>query len=371
MIIKCKKESLINGLNIVSKAVSNKTTMPILQCVLVEAAAGKIRLTGNNTELGIETYIEGTVIEEGTSAIEAKLFMDIVKKLPDDVVTVDTSDNIRAIITCQKTKYTIAYKSGNDFTGIPIVSTDRCITLSQFTLREVIRQTIFSISDNENNPIMTGEYFEVKGNMLTVVSIDGKRISVRNVELADSAGDVSAIIPGKSLNELIKIINGGVDDKVSIYFENNNILFEFGETKVVSRLIEGDYYKISKFMSLDHKMIVSVDKKELISAIDRTTLLIQETDKKPIIVSVKDDDNMYLRVDTNMGSFNENIPVSKEGGEIIIGFNPRFLLDALRVIDDDKVKIYMSDSKNPCLIKDDMGSFTYVILPININTEVY
>ena len=371
MIIKCKKEELVAGLNIVSKAVSNKTTYPILQCVLIEAAQGKIKFTSNNTDLGIETYIEGTVIKDGTSAIEAKLFMDIVRKLPDDDITVDTEDEIRAVITCQKTKYTIAYKSGNDFVNIPTLNTDKHIEISEFTLREIIRQTIFSISDNENNPIMTGEYFEVNGDKLTVVSIDGKRISVRNVELADTNQDVSVIIPGKSLLELIKIINGGVDDKVNIYFENNYVMFEFGKTKVISRLIEGEYYKISRFMSIDHSMIVNVDKKELIDAIDRTTLLIQETDKKPIIVSVKDDDNMYLRVDTNMGSFNENIEVDKEGGEIVIGFNPKFLLDALRVIDEDRVSIYMSDSKNPCIIKDDQESFTYVILPININSAAY
>ncbi len=371
MIIKCKKESLVSGLGIVSKAVSSKTTYPILQCVLIEAKNGKIKFTSNNTDLGIETFIEGTVIEDGVSAIEAKLFTDIVRKLPDDIITVDTSDDIRAVITCQKTKYTIAYKSGNDFINIPPVTTDKSITISQYTLREIIRQTIFSISDNENNPIMTGEYFEVSGDKLTVVSIDGKRISVRNVELSENKDSVSVIIPGKSLNELVKIINGGVDDKVNIYFEKSYVMFEFGNTKVTSRLIEGEYYKITRFMSLDHSMIVTVDKRELIDAIDRTTLLIQETDKKPIIVSVKDDNNMYLRVDTNMGSFNENLEVEKEGGEIIIGFNPKFLLDALRVIDDDRVKIYMSDSKNPCIIKDDEGSFTYVILPININTAAY
>ena len=239
------------------------------------------------------------------------------------------------------------------------------------TLRDVIRQTIFSISDNENTRLMTGECFEIKNNKLSVVSLDGHRISMRNIELKGENPDIKVVVPGKTLQEVSKILSGGIDDEVSIFFSDNHILFEFEDTRIVSRLIEGEYFKISQMLSIDHKIVVKANKRDLMAIIDRASIFIQETDKKPIVVSVKNDNNMYLRVDTNIGSLNEELEITKEGEEIIIGFNPKFIMDALRAIDDDTVNIYMYDSKSPCIIKDAEESYIYIILPININTSIY
>ena len=370
MLIKCNKANLLNGLNIVSKAVSSKTTQPILQCILIETYGGKVRLTGNSIDLGINTMIEGIVIEDGAIAVEEK-FVDMIRKLPDKDIIIKTSENLTVDISCDKINYTLPYKKSDEFSPLPQIEKGEGFTISQLSLRDVIKQTIFSVSSNENMQLMSGIYFEVEGDNLMVVSLDGKRISLRNIVLDKNYNSMSVIVPGKHLNEILKILNGGIDDKVKIYFNDNHIMFEFDETKVVSTVIGGDYYKISKFLNIDFNMTVRADRKQLIEAIDRTTLLINENDKKPIIVKVMNDDNMYLRVDTNIGSFNENIEIEKDGGEIIIGFNPKFLLDVLRVIDDDEVQIFMSDSKNPCSIKDDNNSYNYIILPININTSIY
>ena len=218
---------------------------------------------------------------------------------------------------------------------------------------------------------MTGELFEVKDNKLTVVSLDGHRISMRNIKLKDNSDDVRVIVPGKTLSDLSKIINGGVDDMVTIYFAQRHIVFEFNETMVVSRLIEGEFFKIVQMLSMDHKIKVSINKKEFLDCIERASLLIKESDKKPIVVSIKDDNMMYLKVDSFMGSMDEEIEVKKYGEEIIIGFNPRFLTDVLRVVDDEEIHLYMRDSKSPCIIRDDEENFVYVVLPVNINVGAY
>lgn len=371
MKISCSKSNLLSALNIVSKAVSTKTTMPILECVLIDVYADSIKLTANDLELGIETLLEGNVIEMGRIAIEAKIFTDIVRKLPDSEIYIESTPDCKTIIRCEKAKFVISSKSGEDFTELPSIEKEKSISISQFTLKEVIRQTIFSISDNENNKLMTGELFEVKDGKLTVVSLDGHRISLRNIELKGNSSDVRVVVPGKTLNDLSKIITGGIDDMVNIYFTDRHILFEFDNTMVVSRLLEGEYFKIVQMLSMDHKIKVKINNREFLDCIDRASLLIKESDKKPIIVSIKDDNNMYLKVDTMMGSMNEELGINKEGEEIIIGFNPRFLMDVLRVIDDEDIYLYMRDAKSPCIIKDDAQSYIYVILPVNINVGAY
>ncbi|QWT52267.1 DNA polymerase III subunit beta [Eubacterium sp. MSJ-33] len=370
MKIKCSKTNLLNSLNIVSKAVSTKTTMPILECILIDVYADCIKLTANDLEIGIETVLEGEVIEMGRIAIEAKIFNDIVRKLPNSDIFIESTPDYRTIIRCEKSKFVISSKSGEDFTELPQIEKEKSIELSQFSLKEIIRQTIFSISDNENNKLMTGELFEVKDGVLQVVSLDGHRISLRNLALKGNASNVSVVVPGKTLNDLSKIITGGVDDMVTIYFTDRHILFEFDNTMVVSRLLEGEYFKIVQMLSMDHKIKVRVNNKELFDCIDRATILMRESDKKPIIVNIKDD-MMYMKVDTMMGTMDEELDITKDGEEIIIGFNPKFLTDVLKVIDDEDIFIYMRDAKSPCIIRDDAGTYIYVVLPVNINAGAY
>ena len=370
MKIKCSKTNLLNSLNIVSKAVSTKTTMPILECILIDVYADCIKLTANDLEIGIETVLEGEVIEMGRIAIEAKIFNDIVRKLPNSDIFIESTPDYRTIIRCEKSKFVISSKSGEDFTELPQIEKEKSIELSQFSLKEIIRQTIFSISDNENNKLMTGELFVVKDGVLQVVSLDGNRISLRNLALKGNASNVSVVVPGKTLNDLSKIITGGVDDMVTIYFTDRHILFEFDNTMVVSRLLEGEYFKIVQMLSMDHKIKVRVNNKELFDCIDRATILMRESDKKPIIVNIKDD-MMYMKVDTMMGTMDEELDITKDGEEIIIGFNPKFLTDVLKVIDDEDIFIYMRDAKSPCIIRDDAGTYIYVVLPVNINAGAY
>lgn len=365
MKIICTKSKLLQGVNIVSKAVPSKTTMAILECILIDASTNEIKLTANDMELGIETKVEGEILTKGTVAIDAKIFSEIVRKLPDNEVTIETDDDFRITITCEKAIFTISGKSGEDFSYLPYIEKDKFIYISQFNLKEVVRQTIFSIADNDSNKIMAGELFEITGNELKVVSLDGHRISIRKIELKDSFDNIKVIVPGKTLSEISKILTGGIDDEVRIFFTSNHIVFEFDDTIVVSRLIEGEYFKINQMLSSDYETKVVINKREFLDCIDRATLLIKEGDKKPIIINVTDGD-IELKINSTVGSMNENITITKEGKDIMIGFNPRFLIDALKVIDDEDITIYLVNPKAPCFIKDEEENYIYLILPVNL-----
>lgn len=362
----CSKSNLLHGVNIVSKAVPTRTTMAILECILIDASTDEIKLLANDMELGIETMIDGDIIENGIIALDAKIFSEIVRKLPDNEVVIETDASFKTVITCEKSKFNIIGKSGEDFSYLPYIEKNEPISISQFTLKEVIRQTIFSIADNDTNRLMTGELFEINENQMKVVSLDGHRISIRNIELKDNYESKKVVVPGKTLNEISKILPGSVDDDVTIYITDNHIIFEFMYTTVVSRLIEGEYFRIDQMLSSDYETKVKINKRELLDCIDRATLLVKEGDKKPIIMDIQDG-VMELKINSFIGSMNEDIDIEKTGKDIIIGFNPKFFIDALRVIDEEEVSLYMVNPKAPCFIRDDDNQFIYLILPVNFN----
>ena len=363
----CSKSNLLHGVNIVSKAVPTRTTMAILECILIDASSDEIKLIANDMELGIETMIDGEIVENGIIALDAKIFSEIVRKLPDNEVVIETDSSFKTVITCEKSKFNIIGKSGEDFSYLPSIERIDSIIISQFTLKEVVRQTIFSIADNDNNKLMTGELFEIDGDTLKVVSLDGHRISIRKIELKNSYPSRKVVVPGKTLNEVSKILSGDADKDVSIFFTGKHIVFEFDQTTVVSRLIEGEYFKIDQMLSSDYETKVTINKKELLDCIDRATLLVKEGDKKPIIINITDG-MMELKINSTVGSMNEEIDIVKQGKDLMIGFNPKFMIDALKVIDDEEIDIYLVNPKAPCFIRDAKERYIYLILPVNFTT---
>ena len=345
-----QKTALLNGINIVLKAVPSKTTMPILECILIDASTDEIKLTANDMELGIETKVEGDILEKGKIALDAKLFSEIARKLSDSdsLVTIESDEKFNTVITCENSVFKIQGKDGEEFSYLPYIERNKNITLSQFSLKEVIRQTIFSISVNDSNKMMTGELFEVNGDTLRVVSLDGHRMAIPKVVL------------------ISKILTGDNEKEVQIFFGANHILFEFDDTIVVSRLIEGEYFKVDQMLSSDYATKVSLNKKDFLDSIERASILIRENDKKPIILNIEDS-KMGLKLNSSFGTMNAEILIHKTGQDLMIGFNPKFLSDALRIIDDEEVTLYMMNAKSPCFIKDEDESYIYLILPVNFN----
>ena len=366
-----QKDDLLNGINIVLKAVPSKTTMPILECILIDASDNQIKLTANDMELGIETKVEGSILSKGKIALDAKLLSEIIRKLSggESDITIESDDKYNTTITCDNSVFHIQGKNGDEFSYLPFIEKDHFICLSQFTLKEVIRQTIFSIADNDSNKLMTGELFDMNGDILKVVSLDGHRISIRKIELKESYEPKKIVVPGKTLIEVSKILSGEADSEVRLYFTANHIVFEFDDTVVVSRLIEGEYFRIEQMLSNDYETKVRINKRELLNCIDRATLLVKEGDKKPIIINIQDE-MMELKIKSEKGTMDEEIMITKEGKDLLIGFNPKFLIDALRVIDDEEADLYFMNAKAPCFIKDEGESYVYLILPVNFSGAV-
>lgn len=366
MKIICSRSELLNGVQIVSKAVPTNTTMSILECILIDVKEDSIKFTANDTELGIETLVEGQVVQTGTVALEARMFLDVVRKLPECDVTIETNDTYHATISWMKSKISIPGKQGDDFTKLPNVEKEECIVLSQFTLKELIRQTIFSVGFGSTNKIMTGVDLLIKNDQLKITSLDGHRISIRKVQLKNIYSEKEVIIPGKTLNEISKILSGDAESDVAVYITNNHVLFEFDKTIVVSRLIEGKYFSVDKMMSSDYETKISINKKDIYDCIDRSMLFSKEGNKKPIVITVTED-TLNLVVNSPLGSMDEDIEIKKQGKEIKIGFNPKFMLDALKVIDDETIDIYFVNPKAPCYIKDENEKYIYMILPVNLS----
>ncbi len=365
MKIVCDKNELIKSISIVSKAVPVRTTMNILQCILIDAQSGTIRLTANDMELAIETVLEGTVEKKGIAAIDAKMLSEIVRKLPQGDVIIETDENMNVVITCQKAFIRIEGKEGDDFPGIPIIEKNYSFVISQFTLREIIRQTIFSISQNDTNPIMTGELFECSGSVFRVISLDGHRISMRYTNLKEDASSFKVIVPGKTLNEISKLLSGEMDDLVNIHVSRDHIMFELENTVIVSRLIEGNYFRVDQMIPTDFQTKVKVNRRELIESVERSILFVNEEDKKPIVMDIHDQ-GMDLSIRSQKGSYDDSIPSVNEGKDLKIGFNPKLLIDFLRAIDDETVDFYFVNSKAPCVIRDEDNTYTYLLLPVNI-----
>ena len=364
MKIICNKSDLLKGVNIALRAVPVRTTLSILECIVIDATEMDITLTTNDMELGIETKVEGEIIEKGKIALDAKFLSEIIRKLPDSEVTIETDANYTATISCEKVELAIPGKDAEDFTYLPYIERNKSISMSQFSLKEIITQTIFSIGDNESNKVMTGELFEISDNNLRVVSLDRFRVSIRNLKLEGNNEDIKVIVPGKTLNEISKILSGSLEDKVDIFFAPNHIVFEFDNTVVVSRLIEGEFFKINQMLTKDYSTKVDINKKELLDCIDRSTLLVKEGNKKPVIFDIKDG-SMDISIVSTFGKMNEDIDISKYGNDIKIAFDPRFLIDALRVIDEENISMYYMNAKAPCTIRNEESSFIYLILPVN------
>lgn len=370
-----KRESLLSSINIVLKAVSSKTTMPILECILIEASAEGVCLTANDTELGIETRIptdKCTVTESGKIAVEAKLFSEIIRKIgidnDSDILIKSNGNTIE--ISCDSSLFRIQEKDPDQFPALPRIDEDKYITISQFALKEAIKYTIFSISPNDSNKMMTGELFEVNNNMLKVASLDGHRISIRNTILNTDYPSVRVIIPGKTLIEITKILPGDADKNVDIFFSKNYAVFKFDDTVMVTRLIDGDYFRIESMLSSDYETKITLNKKDFLDNIERSTILIRENDKKPLVLNIVDS-KIELKMNSIMGSMNSELMVNKQGKNLMIAFNPKFLMDALRAIDDEEIVLYMTNPKAPCFIKDDEEKYIYLILPINFNPAAY
>lgn len=367
MRLRFEKDTLLSSLNIVSRAISGKTTSPILECILFDASNDTIKLIANDDmEMGIETLTEGIIEEHGRVAIDSKLIIDIVRKLEkgEEPILIESNEKHQILVKCGKAKFNIPGQDPEGFTYLPVIPREKCITLSQLSLKEVIRQTIFSVSTSETNKTLTGEFLKVHENIATFTTIDGYRLSIRSIMLKENYPDAKAIIPAKSMNEISRIIAGDNEKQITVYFHENYVLFEFDSTIVLSRTIHGEYINIDKMYSTDYNTKLFINRQKLLNAIDSSTTLIKESDHVPIIFDIKDA-VVNIRAKSQYGEMDFELEAIKTGDDLKIAFNPKYVLDALRAIDDEEVTLYLSYARNPVFIKDMDANYIYSIFPVN------
>lgn len=359
----CNKQDLLEAINTVQKAVMNKATVPILEGIYIEAKEC-LKLVGNCFDMGIEFYVNADIKEKGSIVINAKMFGDIVRGLPDSEVFIQQKENFIVVIECGNSYYEIKGLSADGFPMLPEVEEENKITIQQSALRDMIRKTIYAISDDEKTKILTGSLIEVKDGDITMVSLDGFRLALTKTVVKEDAS-FKAVIPGKNLGEIYKILDQ-TDDKVKITMSANQALFEFDNCKIVSKLLDGEYMNYRSFIPEKFETQVEVNVKEFTKGIERASLIMNEENKYPVKIIV-DEDNMLITSSTKFGISKEQIDVNAHGSNITIGFNPRYLLDSFKVIDDEKVEIYFSSPVGPCVVKPiQSDKFTFMILPVRI-----
>ena len=364
MIFICEKQKLQEGILITQKAITGKSTMPILEGIYINATKQGLTLIGSDMDVSIETQVEADVIEEGSVVIDSKMFGEIIRKLPNSDIKIEIIENDTIQITCQKSVFNIVYMKSDEFPSLPTIDEDKQIEVPQNILKNMIKSTSFAIAQDETRPILQGILFELKDKKLNLVALDGYRLAIKS-EYLDNDFDIEVVIPGKTLKEVSKILED-VDSLVNITFTNNHILFNLEHTKVISRLLDGKYVNYNSLLPQEHKLLVEINKQELQNGIERASLMAKEGNSNLIKLDFQED-ILVLTSNSQFGKVREEVGINLQGEGVQIAFNSRYLLDVLKNMEDDTVILEMTSSVTPCVIKaKQTDSYKYLVLPVRL-----
>ena len=374
MKIICEKEKIFKAINSVTKAVAIRTTMPILEGILIQTNENDIKFTCYDLELGIEYIIKDcNVKEQGATVVNAIMFSEIIRKLPDTEIKIEVNENNLLVIECEGSLYKLATMNPEEFPELPEINVENSIEIEQNSFKDMIRKTIFAVSTEENRPIFTGCLFEVKNNKLNVVAVDGFRLAWKSKFLQTKTNDFSAVIPGRTLTEINKIINDSFDN-IKIGIAKNQALFEMEGCKIVTRLLEGEFLNYSSVLPQKWETRVRADKSALLNCFERISLIsassIEKEKKYPVKLTV-DVGKITISCTNQTGDAKEELYLTTEGQNLEAGFNPKYFLESLRNIDDEEIFIDLGTSISPCIIQsvEETGDYKYMILPIRLKNE--
>ncbi len=364
----CEKSVLQAAVNIASRAASSKSPIPALEGILLEAGPGGVKLTGYDLKKGIYTSIPASVSEPGSIVLGAKIFGDIVRSLPDGTVNVNNASGMNVSISCGNADFAIIGSDFNDYPELPSIDGVTGISLPQNILGEMIRQTIFAVSDNEARPIYTGELFEIEEDTLTVVAVDGYRLALRREKIDREAEKYSFIVPGTALSDLEKLC-GDTDEKVSIALGSKHISFTIGKTVIISRRLDGDFLNYKKTVPSAFKVEVKADRHLLQRTVERVSLIIDDKIKNPLRCQFGDNE-LRIVCATSLGKAEDVCIVEGDGQGLEIGFNNRYLLDALKAAPAEELNVCLNSGSSPCVLTPIEGEdFLYMILPVRLKAE--
>ncbi len=365
MKISCNNYDLLDALQATQKASSSNTSFPILECILFEAG-DEIKLTGNNLETAVEYTVDGEIIAKGQVAVNAKIICEIVRRMPEGNILIETvGDNVK--ISCGELEFNINSVSGDDFPKIPVIDAVNKIDITAKDLSVLVKTTSFAVALNDMKPIRTGIKLEFDGQNVKAIAVDGYRLAIKNIKTETTYPQCSCVIPGKSLTEFCKISGSG-DDEITLNIGEKSALFDFGRCKFFTRLLEGEFINYANIIPKEYKYSLSVGVSDFAKSVDRAALMSEGDSNKTPIKIIYEDSKMSVLCTTQRGSVTDIINVKSEGDEVIeVGYNCKYLLDALRAADTDDVRIEITGNINPTVIKPAEGDdFLFIVLPVRL-----
>jgi len=363
----CNKSDLIDSIIIVQKAIKTNATVPILEGILIQAEDGRVKLTGYDLETGIESDLDSDVIEEGSVVVNSRYFGEIIKMLPDELTTIEVDDRFNVSISSGEAHTVLKGNSAESYPKIPVIETDNKITVSQKMIKNMIDSTIFAVSKDSTRQSLTGCNLESDGNTLTMVAIDGFRMALRRESVGTDFPVMNFIIPGKALKEAANIFGGSEENsEVIIYSSANHLLFDMGSVRIISRLLGGPFVNYNAIIQKNPKTVITIDRRKILDAINRASLIIMSDERRcPVQLKMTDANTLLIAANAEAGTHKETISIESEGESIDIDFNAKYLTEALKVIDDDTVRIELNGNQGPCIIVPVEGDgYVYLILPI-------
>lgn len=370
MKIVCDTNILSKACQNIQRAVSTKGTLPALDCILIKAQGDGVNLTGYDLEIGSETNISAFVEEKGEVAINARHLCDILRLLPDTKVKIETNEKDMCKITSGEAEYSIIGTPADTYPGLPDVTGTVPVVVPQETLKDMIRKTIYAVSVGDSKPVHTGIKFEIENNKIVLVALDGFRLAIRREEINYDGEAMHFVVPAKTLNEIMKLADDDEDASYQMSVGKRHIVFQIGEYKLISRLLEGEFLDYKAAIPTSFTTSIKVDKRDLIECVERVSLLVSSEKIKTPIRCLAEDNMMKLSNTTSAGKAKDRCIAETDGNSIEIGFNGRYMLDALKVCDEEKVNIELSGSVSPIIITPiENDKFLFLILPMRLKNE--
>lgn len=364
MIFLCDKQILQDAILVVQKAITGKSNMPILEGIYIEASNNELTLIGSDKDISIQSKVKADVVQEGKIAINSKIFGEIIRKLPNSKIKIETLENNNVQITCLKSVFNLAYMDPSDYPELPTINETDMFSIPQITLKNMIKGTSFAVLQDESRPILQGILFEVNEGRMNLVALDGYRLAVKT-EYIDSNNSICAVIPGKTLSEVGKIIEDS-DEHINITFTTNHILFTFKNTKIISRLLEGEFIKYRSLLPQDYKLLMNVKRQDLQNGIERASLMSNDTNSNLIKMDIEAD-RLIITSNSQIGKVREEVNIDIEGEPLQIAFNSKYILEILKNMEAENLLIECTSSVSPCIIRDkDSDNCKYLVLPVRL-----
>lgn len=362
MKLTCQQSDLLSALHTVSRAAAGRSTMPVLECVYLQAGEGALRLICTDIQMGIDSSLPASVTEQGRLLLPARLLLEIVKKLPDGEMSLTVSDSLLATIKSHGSRTNLQGMNADEFPALPEIGQTNNILVSQASFKDMVRQTVFAVATDETRPVLTGCLVQVEGEAMHMVALDGFRMAVRKTELERAFDPVSAVVPGKYINEISRMLDDS-EESIALGFGDTHLMLDLGHARITVRLLDGEYIKYQQLIPADNQLTALVEREIFSDCVDRASLMAREG--KNLVRLHLESESMVITSNSEMGDIHEELPIEFQGKDLDIAFNVRYVSEVLRCLDDKKIVMCFNSPVSPCIVKPEKGdAYVYLLLPV-------